>query len=109
MTGVQTCALPISKAFGNLLLYTYGLIPATQVLLLLGLLVRLEAGRRGHEAKRGVLARDASEAAEVVDRLFPHESGLFDFWSRNGGALDSTVPAVSAALILAGTPEAISP
>lgn len=98
-----------AKSFGNLLFFTYGLIPGTQVVWLLGLLVRLEAARRATGAGRGVAAGDVAAAAEVVDRLFPHESGLFDFWARKGEALLLTDPAVSAALILAGTPESLSP
>ncbi len=91
-----------AKCFGNLLFVSHGMIPAFQVVLLLGLTVRLEAARRATEAGRGVLPRDVADAAEVVERLFPHESGIFDFWARKGGALESTAPGVSAALLLAG-------
>ena len=93
-----------AKCFGNLLFITYGLIPAFQTVLLLGLLVRLEAARRAAEEARIVRPPDVAGAVEVVDRLFPHESGIFDFWSRKGSALESTMPPVSAALILAGSP-----
>ncbi len=91
-----------AKCFGNLLFITYGMIPAFQAVLLLGLLLRLEAARRASGRRVGPL--DVKEAAETVDRLFPHESGVFDFWSRKGNALDAVAPPVSAALILAGAP-----
>ena len=98
-----------AKSFGNILFITYGLVPGIQVVLLLGLLARLEAARRATGAGRGIAPGDVADAAEVVDRLFPHESGIFDFWARKGEALSLTVPAVSAALILAGSPESLSP
>ena len=81
-----------AKCFGNLLWTTYGLVPAFQAILLLGYLVRVEAGRKGGLA----------EAIEWVERRYPHESGVFDFWGRKGKGLGATAPVVSGALIVAG-------
>ncbi|GEM_PF-6015322 len=92
------------KWFGSLLPSQYGLIPAFQVVLLLGLLVRLEAARRASAQGRTVEAQDLSDAAEGVDRLFPQASGFFGFWAPDGKALKSTASPVSAALILAAMP-----
>lgn len=97
-----------AKCFGNLLFSTYGVAAAFQTVLLLGLLVRLEAARRAMATGRAVAPPDVVGAVATVERLFPHESGIFDFWSRKGEGSASLVPQASAALILAASPEAIS-